>query len=153
RERLKLISGLRPRNSEDLREEERHLVYGALIERLTEQLSTDMSHEVVAELVREIFDVDEMLYFVSPDYWKPRPQQGKVVDDPGPVKYPVPDQPSDLNPVSLQNQTVLSWYGNRNSDTNVNSEGTLITEERNNYLITEESLPAPMGSSLGWLIQ
>lgn len=153
RERLKLISGLRPRNAEALREEERHLVYGALIEQLVEQMAIGMSHEVVAELVREVFDVDEMLYFVAPDYWKPRPQQGHVVDDPGPVKYPPPDQPDDLVAVSLQNETVFGWYGHRNTNTNVNSEGTTITEVRNNYLITEETLPAPMGSSLGWLIQ
>jgi hypothetical protein len=153
RQRLKLISSLRPRSPEDLRSEERHLVYGALVERLTERLSVDMSHEVVAELVRQIFDVDEMLYFVAPDYWKPRPQQGKITDDPGPVKYQPPDQPNDLNPVSLQNETVLSWYGHRDIDKNINSEGTEITEVRNNYLITEETLPAPMGSSLGWLIQ
>jgi hypothetical protein len=154
RQRLKLISNLRPRSPEDLRSEERHLVYGALIELLTERLSLDMSHEVVAELVRQIFDVDEMLYFVAPDYWKPRLQQ---TGDPGPVKYPPPAELNDLNPVSLQkslqNETVLSWYGHQNTDINIDSKGKTITEVRNNYLITEETLPAPMGSSLGWLIQ
>ena len=113
------------------------------------QLSTNMKHEVVAELVREIFDVDEMLYFVAPDYWKPR----LVPDDPGPVKYPPPTQTSDNLPTSLQNETVLSWYGLRDSNIDVNSLGKVVTEQRNNYLITEETQPAPMGSSLGWLIQ
>jgi hypothetical protein len=150
RDRLKLISNLKPRRSEDLRSEEKHLVYGTLIEKLTEKLSANLKHEVVAELVREIFDVDEMLYFVAPDYWKPRRQ---LPNDPGPVKYPPPDKPNDLNPVSLQNETVSGWYALGISNTNIDSQGNTVTEKRNDYLITEETQPAPMGSSLGWLIQ
>ena len=150
RDRLKLISTLKPRHSDDLRSEEKHLVYGKMIERLTERLSTGMRHEVVAELVRGIFEVDEMLYFVAPDFWKPRLLSE---DDPGDPKYLPPIKPSDPNPLSLDNDLVAGWYGWPVKNLNYDSSGNEVTDSRIDYLITEETQPAPMGSSLGWLIQ
>jgi hypothetical protein len=70
RARMRLISGMMPRPSEDLRNEERQSVYGSLVREL--QLLTEP--HIDSELLRQIFDVNEMLYFVAPDYWRPGPK-------------------------------------------------------------------------------
>lgn len=129
RDRVKLLSNLKPRNVDDLRDEERDVVYSAVIQ----QLMLGNDRHVSAEALRQIFDVDEMLYFVAPDYWLPHP-----LPPPPPTYTPRFPQPTD-DPASLAGETVLSWYGHQNLG-------------RNNYLITEESNPAPKGASLGWLI-
>lgn len=165
RERLKLVSGTRPRPSQDLRSEERQTIYGNLIHRLKPyELFEDMY--LGSELLRQIFDVDEMLYFVAPDYWRPRtvtpppppdpagppPPPPNPADPPLPGKssvgrYPVPDASV------LQDRTVLSWYSHTDKANALDRQGQATPEWRVNYLVTEESQPAPLGSSLGWLIQ
>ncbi|MGZ5621119.1 MAG: hypothetical protein ACXWFG_09655, partial [Methylobacter sp.] len=75
RERIKLSHEIKPRPSEDLREEERIVVYRKLIQdMLTNGISMpdDSTRHVVAELINSIFDVDKMLYFVAPEWWRPR---------------------------------------------------------------------------------
>ncbi len=139
RDRLNLVSNLKARPADDLRAEERDVVYGTLVQQL---IPTGDIH-VSSELVRSIFDVDEMLYFVAPDYWRPQ-----TVDGPGAlpkVPYPpsLPDPKQD--PMQLTGDVVLGWYGYQ--------AGASGVEARPNYLITEDSAPAPLGSSLGWLIQ
>ncbi|GAA3839492.1 hypothetical protein ACFS5L_13240 [Streptomyces phyllanthi] len=154
RERLALVSSMRPRPSPDLRNEERQEIYGSLIEKLRPfELFEDMY--LGSEVLRQIFDVDEMLYFVAPDYWRPRP----VSDTPPPPEdpatptqssvgtYPVPDASV------LAGRTVLSWYSHTDKANALDPLGHATPEWRVNYLITEESQPAPLGSSLGWLIQ
>jgi GH18 family chitinase len=145
RDRLKLVSSIRPRRAEDLRSEERSTVYGNVIQHL---MAGSTDRHVTSELLRTIFDVDEMLYFVAPDFWRPH----SVTP---PTKYPpAPPPVIDPNkPPSLTGETVLSWYGWPDKNANVGSDGAIVTEDRNNYLITEETQPAPKGSSLGWLIQ
>jgi hypothetical protein len=66
RDRVKAVSGIQPRRFEDLWREERHTVYAHLIRKL--KLFNDP--HLGSELLRQIFDVDEMLYFVAPDYWR-----------------------------------------------------------------------------------
>jgi hypothetical protein len=149
RDRLKLISAMRSRPSRDLRSEERQSVYGGLVDRL--RLFDDPHLD--SELVRQIFDVDEMLYFVAPDHWRPstvvtHPTEGSV------GKYPVPPPPSgEPDPPVLHGQTVGSWYSHTTSTNALDPEGHATPEWRVNYLITEDTGPAPLGSSLGWLIQ
>ena len=66
-----------------------------------------------------------MLYFVAPEWWKPR-EHAKL----------------HLSLYDLQSKlddSLVSW-----SDS---------VPRRDNYLITEKSASAPMGSSLGWLLQ
>jgi hypothetical protein len=155
RERLKLVSGMRPRPSQDLRNEERQTVYGKLIHQLKPyELFTDK--HLGSELLRQIFDVDEMLYFVAPDYWRPRtvaaPQPAAPTDTPPPDqnsvgRYPVADASV------LDGRTVLSWYSHTDKTNALDTQGHATAEWRVNYLVTEESQPAPLGSSLGWLIQ
>jgi hypothetical protein len=58
RERIKLASEIAPRPSEELREEERTVVYRNLISRLM-TVGTHQTKHIVSELVRSIFDVDK----------------------------------------------------------------------------------------------
>ncbi|MGW6505179.1 hypothetical protein [Nonomuraea angiospora] len=148
RDRLRLVSGIRPRPSQDLRDEERQTVYAHLIRQL--RLFDD--DHLGSELIRQIFDVDEMLYFVAPDYWRPidvpPPSQGSA------GKYPVPPPPWDMeNPGVLGGQTVLTWYAHTDASNALDEQLHTVPEWRVNYLVTEETQPAPLGSSLGWLIQ
>ncbi|MFC4587060.1 hypothetical protein [Sphaerisporangium corydalis] len=149
RDRLRLISSTRPRPSQDLRAEERQTVYGSLIDRL--RLFQDP--HLGSELIRQIFDVDEMLYFVAPDYWRP----GTVVTHPtkdSVGRYPVPAAPwTTPDPAVLAGQTVAGWYSHTDADNALDPQGHATPEWRVNYLMTEETQPAPLGSSLGWLIQ
>ncbi|KZB79904.1 hypothetical protein AVL48_14685 [Amycolatopsis regifaucium] len=164
--RLKTVSGIKPRPSEDLRTEERQAVYAHLIQKLE---SVIPDKHLASELIRQMFDVDQMLYFVAPDYWRP----GAAVGAAGAAslgRYPVPpaiwlpsDAPGYMDKRDpLLGETVLSWYSHTASE---NKPGATVTnpgdpnkppseqEYRVNYLVTGDSQPAPMGSSLGWLIQ
>lgn len=181
RERLKRVSSMRPRPTEDLRSEERHTIFAQLIGRL----GLGIDKHLGSELLQQYFDVDEMLYFVASDFWRPRtsvPPKPPEPAVPPPDKdslgrYPVPPPPwaSDsptvgAAPTHLQGETVASWYSQ--TDANYYTPDPPppqdpppnppeppppppkpVPEWRVNYLITEETQPAPLGSSLGWLIQ
>ncbi|MEU6981731.1 hypothetical protein [Streptomyces sp. NPDC046371] len=69
RDRTTLLSKVRPRPAEDLPKEERHSVFAHLLEQL--RLFDPGDAHLEAELIRQIFDVDEMLYFASPEFWRP----------------------------------------------------------------------------------
>ncbi len=129
RKRLKLAGQVRTRNPEDLREEERSIIFRAVISRLYGKDSTwnDEDYHVASELIRYFFDVDAMLYFVAPDWWRPRFQRLPSMNNQSPL---VPSTIVDLGP----------------------SIGRYRPHQQH-YLITEETVPAPMGASLGWLIQ
>lgn len=154
RERINLVSGLRRRPSEDLREEERQTVYGRLIHDL--QLFEEP--HIGSELIRQIFDVDEMLYFAAPDYWRPStgvvpPRTATSVG-----KFPVPPVPAVLPSGAapadpLDGETVGGWYSHTEKDNALDPMGKAQPEWRIDYLLTEASQPAPFGSSLGWLVE
>lgn len=117
RERLRLISSMRTRPAEDLRSEERRSVFRSLIRRLGELGHYPHNPQPLPYLesqqLQQFFDVDEMLYFVAPDFWRP----GSVCSPP-PTKnsvgrYPVPpeDEPvAGIKPLPLAGQTVAGWY-------------------------------------------
>lgn len=129
KERIEQAGAITRRAYEDLREEERIIVYRKLLESLMTsynyQHADDRSRHVLSELINSIFDIDKMLYFVAPEWWKPR------------------SHPREF--LSLRNlQRGLA--------------GSLVTwsdarPRPANYLITEKSAPAVLGSSLGWLLQ
>ncbi|MEC3980668.1 hypothetical protein [Amycolatopsis sp. H20-H5] len=156
-DRLGLVSKTRTRKAEDLRAEERQVVFADLIKRI--QLFEADPH-LGAELIRQIFDIDQMLYFVAPDYW--RPDNLSVLPDKNTRgRYPAPspvwgasDVDTTLND-PLQGETVVSWYSHTGVENAVrtNTDEGNVPEYRVNYLITEDTQPAPSGSSLGWLIQ
>lgn len=146
KERIKLASRIRSRSFEDLREEERIVVYRVLIQELLTKgipFPDNRTRHAAAELLNSIFDVDKMLYFVAPEWWKPRDHShqsfgtlvpnGQIGPDGQPVM--VPDVASSIPADSL-----TGWGG--------------MNEKRHdNYYITDESDPAKLGSSLGWLLQ
>lgn len=150
RDRLKLVSGARPRPADDLRSEERNTVYGNLIRKL--EMFEDV--HLGSELIRQLFDVDEMLYFVAPDFWKAKvplpPADGKTVG-----RYPVADPPweSSGKPADLTGQTVAGWYTRTDAQNALPRQAVAAPVWRSDYLITEQTQPAPKGSSLGWMIQ
>jgi hypothetical protein len=151
RARMQLISGMVPRPSEDLRNEERQSVYGSLVREL--QLLTEP--HIDSELLRQIFDVNEMLYFVAPDYWRPGP---KVIPGIQPTtigKYPIPAPPSSgaISADPFAGDTAVSWYSHTGANKSIDGNRVASDEWRVNYIVTEDTRPAPLGSSLGWLIQ
>ena len=135
RARIEAAVSIKPRPAWDLREEERTVIYRSLIGRLMldswKLPDTDtnrrLSH-VRAELIRTIFDVDAMLYFVAPEWWMPRRRHGQLDLN----------QVVDGKPYQLTGSDTLLWGGEHRAD---------------NYRITENSAPARLGASLGWLMQ
>jgi hypothetical protein len=135
RQRIKDASSIRARPARDLREEERTVVYRKLIERLMldswgiakkkpgDGINARLSH-VRSEVIRAIFDVDGMLYFVAPEWWMPRRHKSQY------------DGRSNFH---LTDQDLVQWDD--------------IEKRDDNYRITEESVTAKLGSSLGWLLQ
>ncbi len=144
RERIDAMSNVVPRPFQDLRDEERIVVYRNLIQSmltptaLVPQPDRQTQH-VVAELLNSIFDVDKMLYFVAPEWWRPRlhrshQQLGGISAGADPVTGgTVKATPA------IPQQDVTAW-GDADSRTD-------------SYYITETSKPAREGSSLGWLLQ
>jgi hypothetical protein len=148
RDRLRLISAMRPRPAVDLRKEERHTVFSQLIRRL----SLVEEPHLDAELIRQFFDVDEMLYFVAPDFWRPDLLAPPVTSG-STGRYPVPPPPwAGGQTGRLAGETVAGWYSYPDRYTRFQASAE-VPEWRMNYLLTEETQPAPLGSSLGWLIQ
>lgn len=170
RDRINKASNIEPRPFEDLREEERIVVYRSLIqEMLTKDLPMpdDRTRHVVAELLNTIFDVDKMLYFVAPEWWRPRLHHShqslgglrKPSDTTAPpatggavyggsvfgelkseaLKNVVTSAASAIHDTQIAKMDTVAWGG---ADNRVD-----------NYYITEESHPAKLGASLGWLLQ
>jgi len=169
RERIKLASEITPRPAEDLREEERTVVYRALVDQLM-SVGTHLSKHVVSELVRSMFDVDRMLYFVAPEWWAPRLHRSAqdLGDDPSTTSQPTPpvltSPATTVKPMHLYSNLV-NRIGGVASSFGTPGRGTAITSEdivdwggakeldRDSYYITEDSAPAKLGASLGWLLQ
>jgi hypothetical protein len=147
-ERIKIASKVEQRKSEDLREEERVIIYRKLIQQLLAasgltQADPQLRH-IFAELVQMMFDVDRMLYFVAPEWWVPRerPELPSTIFG-AKVTFTGESSPQDIGVGGQEvefNQSTTSWGGTK-------------AERPDNYYITEDSAPARLGSSLGWLIQ
>lgn len=135
RSRIKDAASIRSRPSWDLREEERTVVYRKLLQRLMidswklpdNDSNRRLSH-LRSEIVRSIFDVDAMLYFVAPEWWMPQRRRGRLDLS----------QVVGSTPHSVTGDDVVKWGGEVRPD---------------NYKITEDSAAAKLGSSLGWLLQ
>ncbi len=171
KERIKLSHQVDIRKFEDLREEERVIVYRNLIKALlsdtlynlpdtTENLQ---SRHTLSELLNAIFDIDKMLYFVAPEWWKPRTHQHQYIGEfdlhSNTIKKPA------ANAAGIANSMMVLPFNNSNKaqvKPIVNSYGGLKDSVVNwadqdfrpdNYYITEDSKTARLGSSLGWLMQ
>lgn len=133
KERIKFASEIKTRQYEDLREEERIIIYRKLIRTLLGELGNDVEFllfdgenkkaHILSELIQSIFDIDKMLYFVAPEWWRPK----------------IWFNTKHLFNFGFKSEKINNWQD--------------IPDRDNNYFITEESSPARMGSSLGWLLQ
>ena len=157
RERIKVASEITPRPAEDLREEERTVVYRALISQLM-SVGTFQSKHVTSELVRSLFDVDKMLYFVAPEWWAPRLHRSKQhLGEPEAVTTGVSGQKAFANLFTKLGGTLSTFSsaasGASLTDQNIVDWGGPRELNRDNYYITEDSKPAKLGASLGWLLE
>jgi hypothetical protein len=131
RERIKVASKVNPRPEDDLREEERTVIYRQLIDQLLHHKAYAVSPQdrhFMSELIRSVFDIDSMLYFVAQEWWAAKPivirgEKGAVT--------------------SLTEEDKVGWDGN----------DPYWGERTRRYMITEDSEPAKFGASLGWLLQ
>jgi hypothetical protein len=131
KERTTLVSKIARRPSSDLREEERIVVYRRLVQDMLMaklNLPDDRTRHLAAEVINSIFDVEKMLYYVAPEWWRPRLHASKQAFSP---------QDDGKGGAALP---LVGWGGTREVS-------------RDNYMITEESEPARLGASLGWLLQ
>jgi hypothetical protein len=131
--RIEAASNVGARKYEDLREEERIVVYRKLIRslmsdalyNLPESTANDHTRHVMSELLNSIFDIDKMLYFVAPEWWKPRMHRHQYL--------------AQQSNEAIFTESVTNW-----------ADGEARPD---NYYITEKSGYAKLGSSLGWLLQ
>jgi hypothetical protein len=153
RDRIKAASNIEQRKFETLREEERIVIYRNLIRKLLEVAGItnedpNLRH-VFAEIVQSMFDVDKMLYFVAPEWWMPRKfnatRQNLGLSSAEPGKTPL--EPGYLHLGKVQPMGGSSGFDATNT---VDWGGAARVSD---YYITEDSAPATLGSSLGWLLQ
>ena len=164
KDRVDVSSKITPRKADDLREEERIVVYRKLIQEMLMQgitMPDDRTRHVVSELINSIFDVEKMLYFVAPEWWRPRLHRSRQQLNQSPPKPTFPT----FQPVGDVRGEVLTrglakrlGYATANNDANVVNASTVgwggvDDAARDNYYITADSEPAKLGSSLGWLLQ
>ena len=157
RERVDKASKIITRNSDELREEERIVVYRKLIQEMLLKgvpIPDDRTRHVVSELINTIFDVDKMLYFVAPEWWRPRLYRSKQQLQEKPVQSS--NQPINVGDKvttavlqkGLMNKILIAEL---NSSSNLMSATTVgwggINDiNRDNYYITESSEPAKLGT-------
>lgn len=159
RQRVKLMHQIKSRPSDELREEERIVVYRKLIqEMLTAGVSMpdDRTRHVVAELINSIFDVDKMLYFVAPEWWRPRLRDHTQQLEPS-KSPPTGAFPTSFDVVAKgftkKYFGITAAMGTDKLAGSTIGWGGIDDPARDNYYITEDSEPARFGSSLGWLLQ
>jgi len=163
KDRVTLASKIRSRSSDDLREEERIVVYRKLVQDMLLNgitLPDDRTRHVTAELLNSIFDIDKMLYFVAPEWWRPRLHRSRQQLQP--TANPTVDFASAAGAASsaVMRKGLLTRLQSANANAAPNPMsassvgwGGLDDASRDNYFITEDSEPAKLGSSLGWLLQ
>lgn len=165
RDRVEVASRIKSRPHDELREEERIVVYRKLIQDMLMKgidQPDDRTRHVVAELINSIFDVDKMLYFVAPEWWRPRLHRSKQQLQPTPAKPIGPAFPVKTG--AFANAVLQRGLARRIGTATLNATSSLMSNhtvgwggtsdaERDNYYITEDSEPARFGSSLGWLMQ
>ncbi|MEU7789876.1 hypothetical protein [Amycolatopsis sp. NPDC049159] len=163
RERVAAASKIQVRDYDVLREEERVVVYRRLLEQLmridgTRPTQPELLHKL-AELINSMFDVEAMLYFVAPEWWRPRrheahPTFAPELDRLGDPRLETPGGTPARDPsleTAVEHLVRDSPTGLDDHTVGWANEGDM--RRRDNYFITEDSAPARLGSSLGWLLQ
>lgn len=143
RTRLKLASQVQAREYDVLREEERHVISSKLIQILygDESGFDAKDYYAASEMIRYYFDVDALLYFVARDWWKP---QSFVMTTT--VTTTVNKDGSASTAVSSIPLSMRARLAGHEPDKQ-------IGKVRQTYLMSDETRPAPLGASLGWLMQ
>ena len=162
KDRVTQASKIATRPGDELREEERIVVYRRLVQDMLLQdvpMPDDRTRHAVAEVINSMFDVDKMLYFVSPEWWRPRlhrsHQQIPEQRDPTTTVPPFPT----VSDAVVRKGFGKWWHGAATMaqpsllESSTVGWGGLTDEGRDNYFITDDSEPARFGSSLGWLLQ
>jgi hypothetical protein len=164
KERVTMASRITTRNGDELREEERIAVYRKLVQEMLLNgvtLPDDQTRHIVSELLNSIFDIDKMLYFVAPEWWRPRHHRSKQqlgettttpIFDPSAI---VAGSAAAVMEKGLKNRmfTASTLLKPDPVGNNTVGWGGINESNRDNYYITENSEPAKLGSSLGWLLQ
>ncbi|MFZ6759361.1 hypothetical protein ACO0K9_19315 [Undibacterium sp. Ji50W] len=171
-ERITLASKIAPRPADDLREEERITIYRQLIQEMllpkafrppapgapnppvSQVADTLAARHVLSELINSIFDVDKMLYFVAPEWWKPRTRASQTfgISTIGPHVHLVWDtNAKKFVKVTTEDETEARSGEVAVADQVAWDAGSDV--ERKHYLITDSSASAKLGSSLGWVMQ
>jgi hypothetical protein len=165
RERVEKASKIISRNSEELRDEERIVVYRKLIQEMLLKgvpIPDDRTRHVISELINSIFDVEKMLYFVAPEWWRPRLYRSKLqlqeIPNPSPtddINFPVDSEINKVLKKGMLSKMVTAQLNIESKTMSANTVGWggINDYNRDNYYITESSEPAKLGSSLGWLLQ
>ncbi|MES0110166.1 hypothetical protein [Mesorhizobium sp. M0013] len=160
KERVKIVHEIRRRPGSELREEERIVVYRQLIQELLTAgvpMPDDRSRHIVAELLNSIFDVEKMLYFVAPEWWRPRRRRyaQEVGEGPRGGGNAAADIADTLKRgLARASLTVAKGAAPKGSlGANAVGWGGVEESNRDSYYITSDSEPARFGSSLGWLLQ
>lgn len=163
KDRVTTASKINSRKSSELREEERIVVYRKMVQDMLLNgipMPDDRTRHVVAELLNAIFDMDKMLYFVAPEWWRPRlhrsQQQLHETGATGADISALAD--THANTVLSKGLMRRTFNAVKNMKPNIMAAhtvgwGGLNESGRDNYFITDESEPAKLGSSLGWLMQ
>lgn len=155
-DRVKVASTIQPRSYDVLRDEERVVVYRKLIQDLCSvgiDLTADrrVLHKA-AELISTMFDVDAMLYFVAPEWWRPHSHtqaeqpNGELLSTPPPTNGTSGGTSQHGGPLKQSVTISRSLSG-------IDPVAASSFHNRGTYDITADSAPAPLGSSLGWLLQ
>ncbi len=158
RERIAAASKIAPRRYEDLRQEERIAVYRRLVQSLapgkngltdeeilsgkkfTYPYMSDETRHAWSEVLNKLFDLEKMLYFVAPEWWKPHAKKSQTMGAETVVLDAAGNVVKQQVSTAIPGRSVVSWGGGMEAG-------------RPNYYITESSAPAKLGSSLGWLLQ
>jgi len=162
RERINAASRINSRTYDELREEERIVVYRKLIQDMLMkgiEVPDDKTRHAIAELINSIFDVDKMLYYVAPEWWRPRLHRSKqqLQETPEKKVFPRPEFGDVFSGAPMVMAKTVGDDGAAVMKATLSSStigwGGIHESNRDNYYITEESAPARFGSSLGWLLQ
>ena len=158
RERITAASKIVPRRYEDLRQEERIAVYRRLVKSLAPASNpkttkalfagievsypdmSDATRHAWSEILNRLFDLEKMLYFVAPEWWKPRARASQTMGAETVVRDGAGNVIKTEVASAIPERSLVSWGGGAEAG-------------RPNYFITENSAPAKLGSSLGWLLQ
>lgn len=172
-DRITAASKIDARPHDDLREEERIVVYRKLVQDMLTKgipVPDDRTRHVLSELLNTIFDIDKMLYFVAPEWWRPRLHRSHQALGDKEDAPKLPGGSAGGTSKSLVKETVyaaiaaksmgafsqplaLGLEHNEVPSTNTVSWGGVGEGRSDNYYITPNSDPAKLGASLGWLMQ